>query len=725
MSLTFAIQALLHRHETYMAEAEEERERMIDSIEKLEKDKRDLEDENQKIVEENRELLDRLEGINHSVSDSDTQIKSLTDTLLATQDELRRLTALASRTTELERQLNEMESEQARLQDNLSTTVEDKVTAVQRWKRAETMLRDLQDQVERIEVEASEERKKHAALVERMERRRAVEKELDGAAGRLKGAAAVHQLSGTQKTPSVVSNFVRDILQDNATLQLGIVELRDMLHASNQEVQNLRERVVQHQPLSEGESSLATPLNEELREDLEKDTSKEASREVHIHHHYHGPEPSARKEKIQPIRRPKKRRVPMTPRAQMRHSTPVTPSSVATILSQTSVTIPSTPRTNPRWSMQSTASTFSAPFSSVPSSPQSAYRPASIFDRMDRGFESSRPTSPESVGWSSPQAARRAKNLSQYSFKSLSLDAPESLIREDYPEETDDMIVGSEQLDIPELVEPEDAQDAPLQEPIIEDDNLASDAPTVEPETSQPVLIEDESAEATDAPTVTPSVSEEDGAVTPEDDFASFFPSTKLRRSASHDSLLSVSGMDIHLTTTRSPAYMSHISPRTVSTSSSTQPIISAESAIANRPALNSKMSSQSILSSFATSGPSDSTHASASDKPTLGSRVGGWVFGRWGMAPVSSKDDSNLENRRSCIQLEPPNATPKIVVETPRSTPKKATVKQTEIRPFGINQKGPIFGLRPPMRTPSQVHATNVDTSLLRESLAEVEGEE
>jgi len=40
--------------------------------------------------------------------------------------------------------------------------------------------------------------------------------------------------------------------------------------------------------------------------------------------------------------------------------------------------------------------------------------------------------------------------------------------------------------------------------------------------------------------------------------------------------------------------------------------------------------------------------------------------------------------------------------------------------RPPGINQKGAIPGLRPPVRTPSEVHARVVNEGLLKESLAE-----
>ncbi len=59
-SLTFALQALLHRHESYMAEAEEDRRKLHDNIETLEREKREVEAQNARIVEENRNLLDEL-----------------------------------------------------------------------------------------------------------------------------------------------------------------------------------------------------------------------------------------------------------------------------------------------------------------------------------------------------------------------------------------------------------------------------------------------------------------------------------------------------------------------------------------------------------------------------------------------------------------------------------------------------------------------------------------
>jgi chromosome segregation ATPase len=251
MPLTFALQALLVRHEAYVADSERERKQMIATIEKLEQEKLDLEAKNAQTIKANRDLLDRLEHLNDAVASSDAHIQALSDTLRSTEDEIERLSALAARTQLLEQQLMDLEKEQLQLQSNLDAKLVDERTAIQRWKTAERTIGDLQDQIDRIEKEAREERERHVEVVARMERRMAVEGELNTAAGRLK-AKAGHEKAGT----NVVSHFVKDILLDNANLQHGILELREMLLNSNEEVERLRDQLKVHQPVSSGGEEL-------------------------------------------------------------------------------------------------------------------------------------------------------------------------------------------------------------------------------------------------------------------------------------------------------------------------------------------------------------------------------------------------------------------------------------------------------------------------------------
>ncbi|KAL2864906.1 uncharacterized protein BJX67DRAFT_373546 [Aspergillus lucknowensis] len=678
-------QALLYRHEAYMAEAEEDRRRLLASIDNLEREKRQVQAENARIVEENRSLLEQLDGLNNAVADADSHAKTLTAALESSEGELRKLTASAARAADLEAQLAHMEAEQSKLQETLLMAQEDSKSSMQRWKKAECTLRDLHDQVDRIEKEAREERERHAELIQRMERRRAVERELEGAAGRLKGAAAAQNLSRTGGT-SVVSRFVKDILQDNANLQMGVMELREMLESSNQEVQNLRDQILSHQPLATVENDRpATTLSQEL----DANESHRVSQEFHIHHHYHTPT-VAKKEKSSLFRRPKKRRslgnAPLhsassaQPSRKAKHRSHPSTSSTSTILSQTSVSIP--PPTSQRWSLQSPV-----PPDSMASSPQSAYRSSnSIFDRVERGFDSSQPTSPDSAVFTSPLRNGRFKTGSP-------LDAYRTL---------DGTGGGS--------VSDEEFSELPIQSVIPEE-------------------IEDSlSISRTQSPTVD------------EDIFSTSTPYRTVRRTTSHESLFSVAGMDIH-TPTRRPSRMRDLASgalplrvqRRIMSSdlSSTPPMTSTSTVTAGRePAKPSQQSPQSLLASVAATRPSqpdDPAPSSLDDSaltPTrilsLGSRVGGWVRGRWGTAPISSRQNLKPLTEESSPAQSSTSST--ISSEQPPTLSSSAPVKRPHIR-FrypGVNQKGPIMGFRAPPPPPVSIHAEQLDEGLLRESLAE-----
>lgn len=699
-SLTFALQALLHRHESYIAEAEEDRQRLEASVNALEREKYQVQAENARIVEENRSLLEQLEGLNKAVSETDEHALSLTRALESTQAELRRVTIAASRAADLEAQLVLMETEQSKLEDKLSSIQENERSAVQRWKNAESTLRDLHDQVERIETEAREEREQHQELVQRLERKRAVERELDKAAGRLKGAAAASEI-GRNPGAHVVSRFVKDILQDNANLQVGIMELREMLESSNQEVQNLREQVHSHQPLAGIGDGHAEPLpSTTLSEELES-KERRVSQEFHIHHHYHTPTAS-KKDKGSLNRRVKKRRptlgspVPLhsaigthSPRRPI-HRSQSSGSSVNTILSQTSVSIP--PTSSRRWSLQSPAG------DSLASSPQSAFRTSSIFDRVDRDFDFSQPTSPDSTVFSSPIVGARNSKGFDMPFRPLSV-----LDDFDLPE-----------ADSSDYFKEEHKRPGTLG---LYGDALATHQPIPEESEPSPTKLYSEHVQ-NPAPT------------TAEEIFAMQFP--PLRKSTSHDSLLSVAGMDIHTPTNRHTRMGDwhpgmRIPQRIVSPSIklvSTPPVLSAPMITADRTKAHGQ-SSRSLLASVAAGNnvslesasviSADSTSTSSTATPgapkssTIGRRMGGWVLGRWGMTPVP--DDAAESD------CEAPDSTS---IAQPKARAADPTPPQIRFRFTGVNQKGPILGLRPPPPAPVILQPHNIDEELLRESLAE-----
>jgi hypothetical protein len=699
MSLTFSLQALLVRHEAYVADSERERKQMTSNIESLEQEKLELEQKNAETIKANRDLLDQLDQLNTAVANSDAQVQALTDTLHSTEEEIQRLSSLAARTQSLERQLIDLEREQAALQSNLDNKIGDERTALQRWRRAEQTIVDLQDQIDRIEKEAREERERHIEIVARMERRAAVDGELATAAGRLK-AKAGQEKAGT----SVVSHFVKDILLDNANLQHGILELREMLLNSNEEVDRLREQLRVHQPVSPTTEDAPTPtLKNELANELGNDSV--FSQEVHIHHHYHNATPKKEAAKGQ-ARRPRKKRHSLTPTTYFPPPAhlPVDQSSSAAILSQTAVTIP--PNTN-RWSNATTL----AP-SSVPGSPLSMSHRGSIYDRVfsDVAYDSSRPTSPsDSINLASPMfepskyqdsdpvqkdvirhQRRKSQGLKPPSLATIrSVSSPISLTTKSSP------------------------ATAIISAAVSPANSLSTDIFLLSPSPHSAIPEENEDASPLEPqPLNSP-------AVLPEDDFDELMSPTSykrpLRRAASHESLISISGMDIHTLQSRPSQLLLSSSPLSGAGSEVT-PWTATATANMSRRNLDSSTFNRSLLYSSMLSQKRGVTTPQKPAAAGLGKKVGGWVFGKWGATPTTTltRPDSSSSEQTTKGSIKS-NET--------AATAKKPEIKKEppKLRPSGVNQSGPIWGFFdaiPP--TPTKVVVTDLDAEALGDALAD-----
>lgn len=738
-SLTFCLQALLQRHEAYIADSEAERRRMAAKIETLEHEKADLEARNARTVQENRALLDQLEALNNAASETDSHCHELTAALMETQEELQRMTNLAARTESLERQLAELEKEQMELQNKLTTTTSEEKSAVKRWRKAEQTIAALTEQMERIEKEAKEERERHVEVVSRMERRRAVERELETAAGRLKGAAAAkagqHDKTGT----NVVSHFVKDILQDNANLQLGIVELREMLMNSNDEVERLREQLLLHQPLSEASEEPSGPsLQKELG--MEMDAAQEPQkaqelRQLHIHNHYHAapatPKEAPKRGHLQ-RRSSKKRRSVVTPshfappsalhtpRSSISSPRPTTPSSAATILSQTAVTIPSTKHAH-RWSVASHQTNASMAPSSVPSSPYSR-RTSSIFDRMfsDAGHDSSRPTSPESNN--DPGSPDFTPINTRGKGPARTLTTPAAFkVRGKAAPTLEISATPSSRISEEEL------------------DNLSP--------ICQDVITEEQETSSNADVSGTPTPEAQDSEFS-EDMYTNGQIGHGLRRATSHESLLSVRGMDISVHARPSQMYFSPSSPSSQAIASLSNMV--ARPSISYRHDQDASAAHRSLLSGIAADQRNGGTNTQPKQRNSsggIGRKVGGWVFGKWGFAPTPTRTPeataAETDASTSTTTSLSPNAqapttkdgragssstqssassSSTAATEVPNAAKGPQRSKSLKQRTPGVNQSGPIFGIRPGSKAPAKVvvKQDEVDVDALRESLAE-----
>lgn len=681
--LMFSLQALLMRHEAYIADSERERKSMTAHIETLEAEKLALEQKNATVIEENRNLLDQLEAVNTAVAESDAHVVSLQATLHSTQQELYKLSQLTARTEWLERQLADFEHEQASWQSSIDAKDESEKSAVRRWQKAERTLANLQDEIERIEREAKDEKDRHREVVERMERRHAVEKELGSAAGRLKGAAAAKN-GGDTSSPTVVSHFVKDILQDNANLQMGIVELREMLNNSNEEVETLRDQLQMHQPTDEDQNRPKSPMK---RKDLREEMTRANSQELHVHHHYHAP-PVPTPPKPQLVRRPRKKRIgaftsghftppsgASTPRSSFSYGSPT---SAATILRQTAASVPQQIPARDRWSTQSNLTYKSLLSSSGPSSLQSTTnRTSSIFDRVfsDAGLDSSRPTTPDTEEPGSPVfAPGHSKRGSQSSFRVHS--APivsRGTLNAGSTRPMLDAIVSVEEL--PKLGEP-----TPIVEAISEttehgwEDQISPDV-DINSDFTSPM------SEELQSPLHDQSIYQR-----------------PLRRAASHESLLSVSGMDIHTLKSRPSQLLAPYGGRGLTS----QAVISDTTAHAARPTALSQPTAtgKTLLSGVA----ADQRQMGAPFTP-IGKKVGGWIFGKWGATPAPTTADSTPATAKKIERPSMPSKPGSISSASDKGTANaQSTPKRLiQLRAPGINQSGPLLGFFPEARSPPQ----------------------
>lgn len=207
-------------------------------------------------------------------------------------------------------------------------------------------------------------------------------------------------------------------------------------------------------------------------------------------------------------------------------------------------------------------------------------------------------------------------------------------------------------------------------------------------------------------------------------------PSTRrrptLRRAASHESLISISGMDIHTLQSRpsqlllssSPCFTSHNS-----NSTSSQPVLTPWTATAtanmSRRPLDSSAFNRSLLYNTTISQKRNPGNPSKPTSSTLGQKVGGWVFGKWGATPTPSRPPSS-SSAQSAQTASTKSATDEAKTSA-QKLPKKVDTLAPKLRPAGVNQSGPIWGFFdavPP--TPTRIVVESFDEDALGDALAE-----
>lgn len=177
--------------------------------------------------------------------------------------------------------------------------------------------------------------------------------------------------------------------------------------------------------------------------------------------------------------------------------------------------------------------------------------------------------------------------------------------------------------------------------------------------------------------------------------------SRPLRRAASHESLLSVSGMDIHTYQTRPK----HKLLTQGGVSSGT--VVSSAQAHAARPTItHSESNGHSLLRGVA----ADQRLSSSAPKQTITRKASGWIFGRWGATPMPAVAESSNSTKSASIKSGSDRAK-----EEPHVAP-----KMPKLRAPGINQTGPIFGFPPEIKVQHPPVVKKLDQEELRNVLEE-----
>ncbi|KAF3276611.1 hypothetical protein TWF970_006199 [Orbilia oligospora] len=652
-------QALLRQAD----DAERIRSDMASKINRLEELNKQLEVQNTSSIEKNRDLLNSLETLNESVTQADSRLRELTADLDDTRAELDRVSARAARAEILEAQLTVLETEQDDLRRNLSITLEDERNAAVRWQKAERQVEDLQDEYNKLESEYMQEKIKTQKLANKIASRKSI-RGLHFPADKMEGAA--------------ISNFMKEILQDNQQLQAGTTELRQMLMIAQDEIGALREQVLLTQRPEPNELG-RSPLSYEF------DGYGRLSQELHVHHHHHVLTPKE-KGSIRKV----KRRVKAPQARNPPSSSPLPPAWAA--FEQT------TP--SKRSSVQTSAFGGHTRNSSVPNTvisetAPSTYRDSSIFD-PSFNVDESRPTSAGSMGAGMPISPinvekRRGHGRNHSSFNP----PPFSVLSE---EEFQDVHPPVESMG--ESVG--DLSPAEESEPALQD---SGDLPQFEID-STPQNEEEEEEEE-----------EEEGDVPdafelsmPSPFLATTIPGRRLVRSASHESLLApeTEPIDIFGTPKGEKAPISITS--TSNAFNALQAVITPATA-QNTPArYSSQTYTRLLLSSNAPKTPP------TPPKPQRG--VGSWFWNRFGSGSKAPESASSSLARH--VEVTDDSSITTISDNGAEGSTKSAasSIKNISVSPSKKLLKPPTSLM--PRKSAPIVLATPVDEESLAEVLAE-----
>jgi hypothetical protein len=199
-----------------------------------------------------------------------------------------------------------------------------------------------------------------------------------------------------------------------------------------------------------------------------------------------------------------------------------------------------------------------------------------------------------------------------------------------------------------------------------------------------------------------------------------------LRRAASHESLISVSGMDIHTLQSR-PSQLLYSSSSRLSTpgnAGSAGPELTpwtatAHGQLSHKSSNDSQLNRSLLYSTIANQkrGPRKSDGPQLAASTGVAKKVGGWVFGKWGATPAPPPEPARPTSSNS---QETQSSLGTTLSEGAKNKGKAPERPKAKLRPSGVNQNGPIWGFFDIPEVPTNVVVQDYDADALGEALAE-----
>lgn len=252
-------QALLARHQKYVASAEHEKAEMLYDISQLKEQLRTIDLENEKLLNENSQLAKQLSFVSDSLYVSDQKVEKLSESLNTQKSLIIQVNGYAARTDALEEQIILLESMRENLEQEVQLSARDKRQAEMRWRKTEQLLDKLTLQYQQLEEEAAQNQIIIPAQTD--------------------SASVLNTTTPTKKQDDTpLKGFIKTLVVENKDLESKSTDLQLELESARRENQLLKQQLAL--------SAINPPNSLTIVQPQLHTSSDSANQQLYLHHHH-------------------------------------------------------------------------------------------------------------------------------------------------------------------------------------------------------------------------------------------------------------------------------------------------------------------------------------------------------------------------------------------------------------------------------------------------------